>query len=130
MKTSRSAFAGYPRDEFTTLPETHDRLLATALTTSWTYRDTDIEYGAVFRAVRAALLDAFARHDSLSVQHTLYAMGQVVLDTIETVDTITLEMPNRHHLPIDLTRFGMENRNEIFVATEEPHGVITATLSR
>jgi urate oxidase len=130
MKTSRSAFAGYPRDEFTTLPETHDRLLATALTTYWTYRDDDIEYGAVFRAVRSALLDAFARHDSLSVQHTLYAMGQVVLDTIDTVDTITLEMPNRHHLPIDLTRFGMENRNEIFVATEEPHGLIKATLSR
>jgi urate oxidase len=130
MKTSRSAFAGYPKDEFTTLPETHDRLFATALTTSWTYRDTDIEYGAVFRAVRSALLDAFARHDSLSVQHTLYAMGQVVLDTIDTVDTITLEMPNRHHLPIDLTRFGMENRNEIFVATEEPHGLIRATLSR
>jgi urate oxidase len=130
MKTSRSAFAGYPKDEFTTLPETHDRLFATALTTSWTYRDTDIEYGAVFRAVRSALLDAFARHDSLSVQHTLYAMGQVVLDTIDTVHTITLEMPNRHHLPIDLTRFGMENRNEIFVATEEPHGLIRATLSR
>jgi urate oxidase len=130
MKTSRSAFADFPRDEFTTLPETKDRLLATALTTRWTYRDTDIEYGAVFRAVRSALLDAFARHDSLSVQHTLFAMGQVVLDTIDAVESITLEMPNRHHLPIDLTRFGMENRNEIFVATEEPHGLIKATLSR
>jgi urate oxidase len=130
MKTSRSAFAGYPRDEFTTLPETHDRLLATALTTHWTYGDPDIEFGAVYRLVRAALLDAFARHDSLSVQHTLYAMGQVVLDSIDAVATITLEMPNRHHLPVDLTRFGMANRNEIFVATEEPYGLIKATLSR
>lgn len=130
MKTSHSAFAGYPRDEFTTLPETRDRLLATALSTHWTYRDADVDFGAVFRAVRGTLLDAFARHDSLSVQHTLYAMGQIVLDTIDTVSSISLEMPNRHHLPIDLTRFGMENRNEIFVATEEPHGLIKATLSR
>lgn len=130
MKTSRSAFAGYPRDEFTTLPETHDRLLATALTTDWTYRDAEVDFGAVYRAVRATLLDAFARHDSLSVQHTLYAMGQVVLDTIDAVTRITLEMPNRHHLPVDLTRFGMDNRNEIFVATEEPHGLIKATLTR
>ena len=130
MKTSRSAFAGYPRDEFTTLPETRDRLLATALTTSWTYRDVDVDFGAAYRAVRAALLDTFARHDSLSVQHTLYAMGQVVLDTVDVVSSISLEMPNRHHLPVDLTRFGMENRNEIFVATEEPHGLIKATLSR
>ena len=130
MKTSRSAFAGYPRDEFTTLPETKDRLLATALTATWTYNDADVDFGPMFRTVRATLLDAFARHDSLSVQHTLYAMGDVVLNTIDTVASISLEMPNRHHLPIDLTRFGMENRNEIFVATEEPHGLIKATLSR
>jgi urate oxidase len=130
MKTSRSAFAGFPRDEFTTLPETTDRLLATALTATWTYSEIDVEFGAVFRTVRSALLDAFALHDSLSVQHTLYAMAEVVLDSIDMVQSITLEMPNRHHLPIDLTRFGMANRNEIFVATEEPHGLIKATLSR
>ena len=130
MKTSRSAFAGFPRDEFTTLPETTDRLLATALTATWTYSEIDVEFGAVFRTVRSALLDAFALHDSLSVQHTLYAMAEVVLDSIDMVQSITLEMPNRHHLPIDLTRFGLANRNEIFVATEEPHGLIKATLSR
>lgn len=130
MKTSRSAFAGFPRDEFTTLPETSDRLLATALTATWTYQDTDIEFGPMFRTVRSALLDAFAVHDSLSVQHTLYAMGEVVLGMIDPVESISLEMPNRHHLPIDLSRFGMENRNEIFVATEEPYGLIKATLSR
>jgi urate oxidase len=130
MKTSRSAFADFPRDEFTTLAETRDRLLATALTATWTYREADVEFGAVFRAVRSSLLDTFARHDSLSVQHTLYAMADVVLETIDTVDSISLEMPNRHHLPVDLTRFGMENRNEIFVATEEPYGLIKATLSR
>ncbi len=130
MKTSRSAFAGFPRDEFTTLPETRDRLLATALTATWTYADIDVEFGPLFRAVRSTLLDAFARHDSLSVQHTLYAMGEAVLETFDGVSSITLEMPNRHHLPVDLTRFSMENRNEIFVATEEPHGLIKATLTR
>jgi urate oxidase len=130
MKTSRSAFADFPRDEFTTLPETRDRLLATALTATWSYSESDVEFGAVFRTVRSSLLDAFARHDSLSVQHTLYAMAEVVLETIDVVHDISLEMPNRHHLPIDLTRFGMENRNEIFVATEEPFGLIKATLSR
>ena len=130
MKTARSAFADFPRDEFTTLPETKDRLLATALTATWTYNDNDTEFGPMFRTVRSALLDAFALHDSLSVQHTMYAMGETVLATIDGVESISLEMPNRHHLPIDLTKFGMENRNEIFVATEEPHGLIKATLSR
>ena len=130
MKTSHSAFEGYPKDEFTTLPETKDRLFVTALTTTWTYADTEIEFDALFRGVRTALLESFAQHDSLSVQHTLYAMGQVVLDTIDAVGSIRLEMPNRHHIPIDLTKFGLENRNEVFVATEEPHGLIKATVTR
>lgn len=130
MKTSHSAFEGYPKDEFTTLPETRDRLFVTSLTTTWTYADNDVEFGPIFRGVRTALLESFALHDSLSVQHTMYAMGQVVLDTIGAVERISLEMPNRHHIPIDLTKFGMENRNEVFVATEEPHGLIKATLTR
>jgi urate oxidase len=130
MKTSHSAFAGFPRDEFTTLPETMDRIFATSLTTTWRYADAEVEFGAIFRSVRTALLEAFAEHDSLSVQHTLYAMGRLVLDNVDAVDSISLEMPNRHHLPIDLTRLGLENRNEVFVATEEPHGLIKATLSR
>lgn len=130
MKTSHSAFEGFPRDELTTLPETKDRLFVTSLTANWTYADDDLDFGVVFHSVRSTLLETFAQHDSLSVQHTLFAMGRVVLDTVDPVRSIRLEMPNRHHLPIDLTRFGLENRNEVFVATEEPHGLIKATLSR
>ena len=81
--------------------------------------------------MRQTLLEAFAEHDSQSVQHTLYAMGQAVLDTLpDDVSAIRLVMPNKHHLPFDLSRFGLENRNEIFVATEEPYGLIEATLTR
>jgi urate oxidase len=130
MKSSHSAFADFPRDEFTTLPETHDRLFVTALTANWSYRDTDVEFVSLFRGVRTTLLESFAQHNSLSVQHTLHAMGETVLDTIDAVESISLEMPNRHHLPIDLTKFDMENRNEVFVATEEPHGLIKATITR
>jgi urate oxidase len=130
LKSGHSAFDGFPRDEFTTLPETRDRILATSLTARWRYNDPDIDFGSAWHAVRSTLLDVFAEHHSESVQHTLYAMGQAVLDTIADVTAIHLVMPNKHHLPVDLSRFGLENRNEIFVATEEPHGVIEATLSR
>ena len=84
----------------------------------------------MWTAVHDTLLEVFATHQSESVQHTLYAMGQAVLDTIVQVAAIRLTMPNKHHLPVDLTRFGLENRNEIFVATEEPHGLIEATVAR
>jgi urate oxidase len=130
MKTSHSAFEGYPRDAFTTLPETRDRIFATSMIATWIYAAADIEFASTYLTVRKTLLEAFAEHHSESVQHTMYAMGQSVLDSIDTVRSISLEMPNRHHLPINLAPFGMDNRNEVFVATEEPHGLIKATLSR
>jgi urate oxidase len=129
LKSSQSAFSGFPRDEFTTLPETRDRILATSLTATWRY-DSGAPYGPAWHAVRRTLLETFANHDSESVQHTLHSMGQAVLDNVPDVADIHIVMPNRHHLPIDLTRFGLENRNEIFVATEEPFGLIQATVRR
>ena len=130
LKSSRSAFANFLRDELTTLPETQDRILATSLTASWRYRSGHIEYGPVWSIVRETLLESFAGHDSASVQHTLYAMGQAVLARAADVTEIHLVMPNKHHLPVDLSAFGLENRNEIFVATEEPFGLIEATIAR
>lgn len=130
MKTAKSAFSNFLRDEFTTLPDTEDRLLATSLSATWAYTESDLPFGSTWRAVRQELLGSFAEHDSESVQHTLYAMGRAVLNAFDAVASITLVMPNKHHLPVDLSRFGLENRNEIFVATDEPYGRIEATLTR
>jgi urate oxidase len=89
-----------------------------------------VTFGPYWLGVRQALLDTFSIHDSQSVQHTLYAMAEAVLSAYEEIAEITLTMPNRHHLLVDLSSFKLENRNEIFVATEEPHGVIEATITR
>jgi urate oxidase len=129
MKTAKSAFEGFPRDRYTTLKETADRLLATALRATWRYSRPYVPFGPLWSEVRRVLLETFADHDSRSVQHTLYAMGEAVLETLD-VEEIHLTMPNRHHIPVDLTPFGLENRNEIFVATTEPYGLIEATLRR
>lgn len=129
MKTAKSAFEGFPRDRYTTLKETADRLLATAVKATWRYSRPYVAFGSLWREVRRLLLETFADHDSLSVQHTLHAMGEAVLETLD-VEEIHLSMPNKHHIPVDLTPFGLENRNEIFVATPEPYGLIEATLRR
>lgn len=130
LKSSGSAFTGFLRDEFTTLRETGDRILATSLTARWHYRHQELAFGSCFDAVRRTLIETFAAHDSRSVQHTLYAMGQAVIDAVDEVAGIHIVMPNRHHLPVDVSRFGVEDRNEIFMPTEEPHGLIEATVSR
>jgi urate oxidase len=129
LKTAKSAFEGFPRDRYTTLRETSDRILATAVRATWRYSRPNVAFGILWREVRRLLLESFAEHDSRSVQHTLYAMGEAVLGTLD-VEEIHLSMPNRHHLPVDLTPFKLENRNEIFVATTEPYGLIEGTMRR
>jgi urate oxidase len=130
LKTTESAFRGFLQDKYTTLRETDDRIFATLLTARWSYREGPIDWDRAYAAVRQALLQVFASHKSLSVQQTLYAMGAAALETDPQVEEITLEMPNRHHLLVNLQPFGLENHNEVFVATDEPHGLIVGTVRR
>ena len=80
--------------------------------------------------MRRALVGAFASHTSESVQQTLYAMGEAALAECSGVTEILLSLPNRHHLLVDLKPFGLDNPNEIFVATEQPFGLIEARIRR
>jgi urate oxidase len=130
LKTAQSGFAGFPRDRYTTLKETGDRILATALSAVWSYVEPENSFNLLWNAVRRTLLETFADHESNSVQHTLDAMGEAVLERHAEVRQVRLTMPNKHHLPVDLTPFGLPNENAIFVATEEPYGLIEATMSR
>jgi urate oxidase len=130
LKTSGSAFTGYIKDAYTTLPEATDRILSTSVKAMWRYADTPTAYKDVFHSIRETILCVFADHDSESVQHTLFAMGNEVIEKFPVVEEISFSLPNIHCLPVDISRFGMENRNCIFVPTDEPHGLIEATITR
>jgi urate oxidase len=130
LKTTHSEFTGYIKDKLTTLPESTDRIFGTRATTVWKYRQTPVSYHATRATVLDTLLKVFADHHSLSVQHTLYDMGEAVLAAVPEIASITLTMPNLHCLPVDLTRFGQTNPNQIFVPIDEPHGYIEATIVR
>src|SRR6266702_25983 len=130
MKTADSGFEGYIMDELTTLKETSDRLFCTAVTAEWRYTATSLEFDATRNALREAMLKAFAEHKSKSVQETLYAMGKSALERVAEVDQVDLIMPNKHCLLVDLSRFGQDNPNEIFVPTDEPAGHIEARVRR
>lgn len=130
MKTANSAFEGYVQDSLTTLSPTDDRLLGTALRAAWKYELADGDFNGLRSRIRETLVAVFADHDSKSVQHTLYAMGETVLKTVPEVSEIELTMPNIHCLLVDLSHFGQDNPNEIFVPTDEPHGYIEARIQR
>ena len=134
MKTAQSGFTGYIKDSLTTLPETEDRLFATALKAEWPYTASAIAAGIDFEKARThlreALISTFAKHDSLSVQQTLYAMAEAALAHTNIIPEISMRMPNKHNLLVDLSRFGQTNPNHIFVPTDDPHGTIEATVRR
>ena len=130
LKSTGSEFAGFLVDEYTTLPETHDRVLATALTVQWRYGHLDVDWAATYDAVRRLLLGAFADTHSLALQQTLYAMGSAVLLMRPEVAEVRLVAPNRHHFAVDLTPFGLDNPGEVFHAADRPYGLIEATLLR
>ncbi|MBC7826987.1 MAG: urate oxidase [Chitinophagaceae bacterium] len=130
LKTTDSGFEHYIKDQFTTLKETADRILATKCEVSWRYNSHKLDFSSLYTSIRATLLKTFAHHKSLSVQQTLYAMGEEVLKECRDVEEISLIMPNKHHILFNLEQFGMDNNNEIFIATDEPFGYITGTIVR
>jgi len=130
LKTAGSAFEGYIKDSLTTLPETTDRLFGTALRANWKYDSAELNFSKLRARTRESLLAAFAGHQSKSVQHTLYEMAKYALATVPELRDVELVMPNKHCLLVDLSRFGQDNPNEIFVPTDEPHGQIEARVCR
>jgi urate oxidase len=130
LKTTKSAFTGYIVDKLTTLKPATDRILGTSATISWDYADALPDYAQARERIVAMLLKTFAAHESLSVQHTLFDMGKAALKAVPEIARIHLSMPNLHHLLADLSRFGQDNPNHIFVPIDEPHGTIEATVER
>ncbi len=129
LKTTNSGWESFLREQYTTLPETDDRILCTIVTASWEY-SRPADYDAAFAAARSAILDAFVDHYSPSVQFTLYRLGEAVLKARPEIERVRFSLPNRHHLLYDLARFGIPNDNEIFQATSEPYGLIEGTVER
>jgi len=131
MKTTRSAFEGFPRDRFTTLKETDDRILATKVTASWAYGSgRDVDHDRSFADVRSTFLEVFADHHSVSVQASIWIIGKAILERHPEVAEISMSLPNLHHWTVDLSPYGMENDRLVYVATAEPHGLIEATIRR
>jgi urate oxidase len=130
LNTTDSEFHGFAVDEYTTLAPTRERILATAVQAQWRYTADDVDWAASYPAVRSALVDAFVATHSLSLQQTLYAMGEAAVQARPEVVEVRLSLPNKHHFLVDLTPFGLDNPNEVYIAADRPYGLIEATVLR
>jgi urate oxidase len=130
LKSTGSEFHGFLKDKYTTLPETDDRILATSLVARWRYDHTDVDWDKSYEEIKTLLLEQFARIHSLALQQTLYGMGEAVLERHPEVAEIKFSAPNKHHFVVDLSPFGLDNPNEVFIAADRPYGLIEATVLR
>jgi urate oxidase len=130
LKSSGSEFWGYPRDRYTTLEETKDRILSTAVMARWRYASTEVDWAVSFAEARRLLLETFAVKHSLALQQTLYAMAEAVLEARPEIVEARLSMSNKHHFAVDLEPFGLTNENEVFYASDRPYGLIEGTVTR
>ncbi len=130
LKSTGSEFKGFLKDEYTTLNETDDRILATSLVARWRYEGTAVDWNKTYDAVQSTLLETFATTYSRALQETLYLMGTRVLETTGDVAEIKFSAPNKHHFLVDLAPFGLENNGEVFIAADRPYGLIEAAVTR
>ncbi|HLI60648.1 MAG TPA: urate oxidase [Solirubrobacteraceae bacterium] len=130
LKSTGSEFKGFLKDEYTTLQETDDRVMATSLVARWRYTGTDTDWNASYDTIRATLLETFATTYSRALQETLYLMGTRVLERHGDVAEIRFSAPNKHHFLVDLEPFGLTNDGEVFIAADRPYGLIEATVVR
>ncbi|MBL7496433.1 urate oxidase [Frankia sp. CNm7] len=130
LKSTGSEFSGFPRDRYTTLSETTDRILATEVTARWRLVGVGHDYGKLFASIRTILLETFASLHSLALQQTLYKMGEAVLTAHPEVAEIRMSMPNKHHFLVDLEPYGLDNPNTVFYAADRPYGKIEGTVLR
>jgi len=130
MKSTGSGWSDYLMDEFTTLPETHDRITATSMNAHWLWASTPVDHAASNRRLLETMLEVFVTTYSAGVQDSLFRMGEAALQAIPEIAEISLACPNKHYLPLDLSRFGVSVDNMVFTPTDEPHGQIECTVAR
>lgn len=130
LKSTESGFTGYPKDQYTTLPETEDRIMSTDVATRWRYNSTDVDFDAVYEDVKRIILSKFTDHYSRALQETLYLMGRAVIEAHPEIDEIKFSCPNKHHFVYNLDFCGVENDKETHWAADRPYGLIEATIQR
>ena len=130
LKSTESGFTGYPKDQYTTLAETEDRIMSTDVATRWRYNTTDVDFDAVYEDVKKIILSKFTDHYSRALQETLYLMGRAVIEAHPEIDEIKFSCPNKHHFVYNLDFCGLENDKETHYAADRPYGLIEATIQR
>ena len=130
MKSTQSGWENFYKDKYSTIQPTADRMCATAMVATWTWSGKPASYPATNKMILDTLLEVFATTYSPSVQNSLFHMGEAVLAKVPEISEISMACPNIHFILMNLSAFGLDNNNDVFLPTDEPHGQIECTVGR
>lgn len=130
MKTTQSGWSNFHADEYRTLADTDDRIVATAMDATWTWQSAPTSYPAANAALMDAMMGEFVSTYSHGVQDSMYRMGEAALAAVPEVAQVRFGMPNKHYIPMNLAKFGRDATGTVFLPTDEPHGQIEAVVAR
>ncbi len=128
LRLNGSAFRGFVRDQYTTLPDIANRPLHMWLDLDWSYIDSGaaFSFGTVTAAVRKLVHDVFNEFASGSIQQVIYQMGSRILAEIPGIAEVNLEANNR-------TWDSVADREEsagVFTEPRPPYGCLGLTLRK
>ncbi len=131
LKSTGSEFKGFLRDEYTTLPEADDRILATVADRALALRPTRADGSTGTRRTPTSGSCCSRRSPttySRALQETLYAMGSAVLEAHAGGRRDLLRRrPTSTTSSSTSSPFGLDNDGEVFIAADRPYGLIEAT---
>ena len=131
LKSTGSEFHGFLKDKYTTLPETerpHPRDVAGRPVALRPHR---CRLGQVVRRDQGDCCSSSSPRSTASrCSRRCTAWARRCSSSIPEVAEIKFSAPNKHHFLVDLSPFGLENPNEVFIAADRPYGLIEATVVR
>ncbi|KAI9740726.1 MAG: hypothetical protein M1818_004691 [Claussenomyces sp. TS43310] len=143
LKSTASQFHSFVRDEYTTLPETWDRILSTEVDCGWKWslfsglddvKAAIPKFDSAWEDARNITLTTFAKESSPSVQNTMYKMSESILAAVPEVQSVDYSLPNKHYFEIDLSwHKGLKNTGadaEVYAPQSGPNGLIQCTVVR
>lgn len=136
LKTTLSGFEDYLMDEYTLLPPTAERCLATELDATWTYTYDTRDFNAIRKKLREQLiLGLFGPPEtgvySVSLQATVYDAACLVLRKCSQIESIAISTPNKHYIPFtQLNQLGEKFEDDIFLPIDAPSGSIYCRVAR
>ena len=97
LRLGGSAFHGFVRDEYTTLPDIHNRPLHMWLDLEWHYNSPAVAFtdGRIVAQVRQIVTEVFQSFESGSIQQMIYQMGTKLLADVSEIHEVHLEANNR-----------------------------------